>query len=92
MKVGQKIIYPNGKIDIGQDLTDSINYFGSADSDLMARDSTRDERRVFTVTREILWESDTATDAGVSREWPTGPRGSPSAVILTRCDSQVTRC
>jgi hypothetical protein len=29
-KVVYKITYPNGKIYIGQDLTDSINYFGSA--------------------------------------------------------------
>jgi hypothetical protein len=25
-----KITYPNGKIYVGQDVTDSINYFGSA--------------------------------------------------------------
>jgi hypothetical protein len=27
-----KITYPNGKIYIGMDMTDSVNYFGSADS------------------------------------------------------------
>lgn len=32
MKVIYKITYPNGKIYIGKDLTDSINYFGSADN------------------------------------------------------------
>jgi hypothetical protein len=32
MKVIYKIMYPNGKIYVGKDLTDSINYFGSADS------------------------------------------------------------
>jgi hypothetical protein len=31
MKVIYKITYPNGKIYIGKDLTDSINYFGSVD-------------------------------------------------------------
>ena len=31
MKVVYKITYPNGKIYIGKDLTDIINYFGSAD-------------------------------------------------------------
>ena len=61
MKIVYKIIYPNGKIYIGQDVTDSINYFGSADSLLIARDFTREQRRVFTITREVLWESETAT-------------------------------
>jgi len=30
VKVVYKITYPNGKIYVGQDLTNSINYFGSA--------------------------------------------------------------
>jgi len=38
MKVIYKITYPNGKIYIGQDVTDSINYFGSADSKLIDMD------------------------------------------------------
>jgi hypothetical protein len=63
MVVIYKITYPNGKIYVGQDRTDSINYFGSADSDLIARDFTRDQRRDFTIRREILWESETATQA-----------------------------
>jgi hypothetical protein len=45
---------PNGKIYIGKDLTDSINYFGSADSRLIARDFTREQQRDFTIRREIL--------------------------------------
>jgi hypothetical protein len=65
-KVVYKITYPNGKIYIGKDLTDSINYFGSASSELIARDFSRDDRRVFTVTREILWESETASDSEVN--------------------------
>ena len=32
MMVVYKIAYPNGKIYIGQDRTDSINYLGSADT------------------------------------------------------------
>lgn len=68
MKVLYKITYPNGKIYIGKDLTDSINYFGSADSKLIERDFTREQRRDFTIRREILWESETATDAEVSRQ------------------------
>ena len=65
-KVVYKITYPNGKIYVGKDLTDSINYFGSADSDLIAQDFTRDQRRDFSIRKEILWESDTATDAEVN--------------------------
>ncbi len=65
MKIVYKTTYPNGKIYVGMDLTDSINYFGSASSDLIAKDFTREQRRSFTVTREILWESDSASEAEV---------------------------
>ena len=46
MKVIYKITYPNGKIYIGKDLTDTLNYFGSADSRLIEKDFTREQRRV----------------------------------------------
>lgn len=59
MKVIYKITYPNGKIYVGQDRTDSINYFGSADGNLIAQDFTREQRRDFTVRKEILFESET---------------------------------
>ncbi len=66
MKVIYKITYPNGKIYVGQDVTDSVNYFGSASSELIARDfPLRKDRRDFTISREILWESETASDAEV---------------------------
>lgn len=68
MKVVYKITYPNGKIYVGKDLTDSINYFGSASSELIARDFTRAERRDFTIRKQILWESDSADDAEVQRK------------------------
>lgn len=68
MKVIYKATYPNGKIYVGKDLTDSFNYFGSADSKLVARDFTREQRRDFTIRREILWESENASDAAVSRK------------------------
>jgi len=58
IKVVYKITYPNGKIYIGKDLTDSINYFGSASSELIARDFTREQRRDFTIRKEILFESE----------------------------------
>ncbi len=44
-KVVYKVTYPNGKIYVGKDLTDSINYFGSASSDLIAADFPRETRR-----------------------------------------------
>jgi hypothetical protein len=68
MKVIYKITYPNGKIYVGQDLTDSINYFGSASSELIARDFTREQRRDFTIRKEILWESESASDSEVTRK------------------------
>jgi len=68
MKVIYKITYPNGKIYIGKDLTDSINYFGSARHSLIADDFTREQRKDFTIRREMLWESETATDAEVSQK------------------------
>ncbi|HOK46325.1 MAG TPA: GIY-YIG nuclease family protein [Bryobacteraceae bacterium] len=68
MKVIYKITYPNGKIYIGKDLTDSINYFGSADPALIAADFTREQRKDFTIRKEILWESETATDAEVNQK------------------------
>jgi hypothetical protein len=40
-KIVYKITYPNGKIYIGSDLTDSANYFGSASSELIRKDFTR---------------------------------------------------
>lgn len=68
MNVIFKITYPNGKIYVGQDRTDSINYFGSADSALIAEDFGRAQRDRFTVTREILWESAKATHAEVTQK------------------------
>ena len=67
MKVVYKVTYPNGKIYVGKDLTDNINYFGSADHRLIARDFDREARRIFSVTREILWESEDALDSEVSK-------------------------
>ena len=67
MNIIYKITYPNGKIYIGQDRTDSINYFGSASSELIARDFTHEQRRDFTIRKEILWESGTASRSEVSQ-------------------------
>ena len=48
MRVIYKITYPSGKISVGNDLTDSITYFGRADTDLAAKDFTREQRRDLT--------------------------------------------
>lgn len=68
MNVIYRITYPNGKIYIGQDRTNSINYFGSASSELIAKDFTQEQRRNFTITRDILWESDTASRPEVTQK------------------------
>lgn len=63
-----RITYPNGKIYIGMDLTGTLTYFGSVDSEIVERDFSESERRDFTVRKEILWESATATDAEVRQK------------------------
>ena len=68
MKVVYKITYPNGKIYVGQDVTDDINYFGSADSGLIENDFTREQKRDFVIRKEILWESETASQQEVNRK------------------------
>jgi len=67
-KVIYKITYPNGKIYIGQDITNSINYFGSANNDLIEKDFTREQKRDFTIRKEIIWESNTATNQEVTQK------------------------
>lgn len=57
-KVIYKITYPNGKIYIGKDLTNSLNYFGSAKSKLIELDFSEVEKKNFTITKEILFESE----------------------------------
>ena len=62
MKVVYKITYPNGKIYIGLDLTNTITYFGSPNSKLIEQDFTREQRRDFTIRKEILQEFHDDTD------------------------------
>lgn len=62
LKIIYKITYPNGKIYIGKDLTDSINYFGSANSELIAKDFSREERRDMIIRKEIIFESEDANE------------------------------
>lgn len=62
MKQVYKITYPNGKIYIGKDLTGTLTYFGSVDSKYIEVDFSPEQRRVFQVTKEIIWESSDAPD------------------------------
>ena len=57
LKIVYKITYPNGKIYIGKDLTGTFRYFGSPNSKLLESDFTDEEKRDFTIRREILWQS-----------------------------------
>ena len=61
-KVVYKITYPNGKIYVGKDLTGNVNYFGSANSKLIAKDFTLEQQRDFTIRKEILYESNNTDD------------------------------
>jgi hypothetical protein len=61
-----KITYPNGKIYIGQDRNNDINYFGSASNGLIAKDFTAEQRRDFTIRREVIWQSDTCSRAEIT--------------------------
>lgn len=67
MKVVFKVTYPNGKIYVGKDLTDTINYLGSTNVKLIEQDFTRAERRKFIIIKEILWESEDAPDKEVNK-------------------------
>ena len=66
-KVIYKITYPNGKIYIGKDLVDSINYFGSADSKIIEKDFTREQRKDFTIKKEILFEGENLSDQEINK-------------------------
>jgi len=69
MKVIYRITWPNGKIYIGSDLTDSITYLGSPNKELIENNfPTREDRRDMVIRREILWESATAAVSEVLRK------------------------
>ncbi len=68
MKIIYKITYLNGKIYIGKDLTNAFRYFGSPNSKLLESDFTEEEKKDFTIRREILWQSNDATNGEVSKK------------------------
>jgi len=60
-----KITYPTGKIYIGKDSFGSARYIGSPDRVLINADFAKlpdDQCRDYTVRKQILWESDSATE------------------------------
>lgn len=66
MKQIYLITYPTGKIYVGKDAIGSCRYFDSPDMDVVNSDFENlpeSIRKDFTVRKQILWESDTATDA-----------------------------
>ena len=67
-KLIYKITYPNGKIYIGKDLTDDLNYFGSCNSRVIEQDFTREQMRDFTIRKQIIWESEFASDQEVNKK------------------------
>lgn len=65
MKWIYKITFPNGKIYVGMDLTGTFRYFGSWSNKTVAADFTEEQKRDFAIRREILWQSDSASDREV---------------------------
>jgi hypothetical protein len=69
MKQVYKITYPTGKIYIGKDSIGSARYMGSPDMNIVNADfeALPDHiRRDYTLRKEILWQSDIATEAELS--------------------------
>jgi hypothetical protein len=67
LKVIYRITYPNGKIYVGKDLVHSVKYFGSANGELIGQNFTFEEQMDFTIRKETLWHSMTATDQEVNQ-------------------------
>ena len=61
-KVLYKITYPNGKIYIGKDLTNTLTYFGSVNSAIVEQDFTEEEKKDFSIRKEILLVSEDAKE------------------------------
>ena len=69
MKQVYKITYPTGKIYIGKQSYVSVRYMGSPDKDVLNADfaSLPDNVRLdYTIRKQILWESDTASEEELS--------------------------
>lgn len=65
MRVVYQITYPNGKIYVGMDLTGTALYFGSPRKAFIAADLGPEVCRDLTIRKQVLWESEDATEAEV---------------------------
>jgi len=61
-KIIYKITYPNGKIYIGKDLTNTLTYFGSVNSEMVAQDFSEEQQRDFTVRKQVIFESNSTEE------------------------------
>lgn len=66
MKQIYLVTYPTGKIYVGKDTIGSSRYFGSPDMEIVNADFLNlpeHIRKDYTVRKQILWESEDASDA-----------------------------
>ncbi len=71
MKQVYKITHPTGKIYIGKDSIGSARYMGSPNMHLVNSDFANllpEQRRDYSIRKEILWESELASDAEVTHK------------------------
>ena len=50
------------------DLTNTLTYFGSVDDSVVSSEFTKDQQMDFSIRKEVLWESETATDGEVRKK------------------------
>ena len=71
MKQVYKLTYPTGKIYIGSDKVGSYRYFGSPQIKVINEDFKRLPKKIlrdYSVRKQILWESETATDKEMKKK------------------------
>ena len=49
-------------------MTNTLTYFGSPNSKLLEADFTEEQRKDFTIRRQVIWQSNDATDKEVSEK------------------------
>ena len=94
MKQVYKITYPTGKIYVGKDSIGSARYMGSPDMNLVNADFEalpEDIRRDYTLRKEILWESCTATEAELSAKEVGNPEKRDPPFGSKHCE-RAARC
>jgi hypothetical protein len=86
MKAIYKVTYPNCKIYIGKAIAGEVT-FANDDIKIIEQDFTKDELRDFTIRKEILWESDSASDEEVRSkeiEFITAFKSHDPAIVYNR--------